>query len=130
VGDPAGDRLPATLVRQRPDSPERQFFDVLLRDGRDFFDLFDLHLYGEAERVLADIETARAMMRAFGYEKPLVVGEYNAPSPNLYPEATAASSHGDTLPTLGSITASATVPTRLTDQLVAIAIQQGAVRGA
>jgi hypothetical protein len=30
------------------------------------------------------------MMRAFGYEKPLVVGEYNAPWPNLYPEATAA----------------------------------------
>ena len=29
-------------------------------------------------------------MRAFGYEKPLVVGEYNAPWPNLYPEATAA----------------------------------------
>ena len=30
------------------------------------------------------------MMRGFGYEKPLVVGEYNAPWPNLYPEATAA----------------------------------------
>jgi hypothetical protein len=37
-----------------------------------------------------DIEAARGMMRAFGYEKPLVVGEYNAPWPNLYPEATAA----------------------------------------
>jgi hypothetical protein len=30
------------------------------------------------------------MMRAFGYEKELVVGEYNAPWPNLYPEATVA----------------------------------------
>jgi hypothetical protein len=30
------------------------------------------------------------MMRAFGYDKPLVVGEYNAPWPNLYPEAAAA----------------------------------------
>ena len=81
---------PYALPAAAPDSPERQFFDTLLRDGRDFFDLFDLHLYGDASRILADIETARGMMRAFGYEKPLVVGEYNAPWPNLYPEATAA----------------------------------------
>jgi hypothetical protein len=52
--------------------------------------VFDLHLYGEASRIPTDIETARGMMRAFGYEKPLVAGEYNAPWPNLYPEATAA----------------------------------------
>jgi hypothetical protein len=81
---------PYALPASAPESPERQFFDVLLRDGRDFFDLFDLHLYGETDRILADIETARAMMRAFGYSKPLVVGEYNGPWPNLYPEATAA----------------------------------------
>jgi Beta-galactosidase len=81
---------PYALPSSAPDSPERQFFDVLLREGRDFFDLFDLHLYGQADLILSDIETARGMMRAFGYEKPLVVGEYNAPWPNLYPEATAA----------------------------------------
>ena len=81
---------PYALPASPPSSPERQFFDVLLRDGRDFFDLFDLHLYGDASRIPADIETTREMMRAFGYEKPLVVGEYNAPWPNLYPEATAA----------------------------------------
>ena len=81
---------PYALPASPPGSPERQFFDVLLRDGRDFFDLFDLHLYGDANRIPADIETTREMMRAFGYEKPLVVGEYNAPWPNLYPEATAA----------------------------------------
>jgi hypothetical protein len=78
------------LPASTPDSPERQFFEVLLRDGRDFFDLFDLHLYGDASRIPADIETTRGMMRAFGYDKPLVVGESNAPWPNLYPEATAA----------------------------------------
>jgi hypothetical protein len=81
---------PYALPASTPDSPDRQFFDVLLRDGRDFFDLFDLHLYGEAERVPADVETARGLMRNFGYEKPLVAGEYNAPWPNLYPEAVAA----------------------------------------
>jgi hypothetical protein len=81
---------PYGLPASPPDSPERQFFDVLLRDGGDAFDVFDLHLYGEASRIPTDIETARGMMRAFGYEKPLVAGEYNAPWPNLYPEATAA----------------------------------------
>jgi hypothetical protein len=81
---------PYALPSSAPDSAERQFFDVLLREGRDFFDLFDLHLYGQADLILSDIEAARGMMRAFGYEKELVVGEYNAPWPNLYPEATAA----------------------------------------
>jgi hypothetical protein len=81
---------PYALPSSAPDSPERQFFDVLLREGREFFDLFDLHLYGQADLILPDIEAARGMMRAFGYEKALVVGEYNAPWPNLYPEATAA----------------------------------------
>jgi Beta-galactosidase len=61
---------PYALPAGAPHSPERQFFDTLLRDGREFFDVFDLHLYGEADRILADIETARQMMRAFGYEKP------------------------------------------------------------
>jgi hypothetical protein len=81
---------PYALPAADPDGPERRFFDELLRDGRDAFDVFDLHLYGEADRILDDIDTARGMMRAFGYEKPLVVGEYNAPWPNLYPEAVAA----------------------------------------
>jgi hypothetical protein len=81
---------PFGLPESPPDSPDRQFFDVLLADGRDAFDLFDLHLYGEASRIPADIETARGLMRALGYEKPLVAGEYNAPWPNLSPEAVAA----------------------------------------
>ena len=78
---------PFGLPAAAPDSPERLFFDTLLRDGRDAFDLFDLHLYGKADRIPADIEVTRGLMRAFGYERPLVVGEYNAPWPNLYPEA-------------------------------------------
>jgi hypothetical protein len=78
---------PYGLPQSPPDSPDRRFFDVLLRDGRDHFDLFDLHLYGEASRIPADVEVARGLMRAHGYEKQLVSGEYNAPWPNLYPEA-------------------------------------------
>jgi hypothetical protein len=81
---------PFGLPAAAPHSPDRRFFDELLREGRDAFDVFDLHLYGPAERIPADIEACRAMMRAFGYEKPLVAGEYNGPWPELYPEATAA----------------------------------------
>ena len=81
---------PYGLPAAAPESPERGFFDVLLREGQDCFDVFDLHLYGDAGRIPDDIETARSMMRAYGYEKPIVVGEYNAPWPNLFPAATAA----------------------------------------
>ena len=72
------------------DSAERQFFEVLLRDGRETFDLFDLHLYQQAERIPDDVETVRKWMRELGYERPIVAGEYNAPWPSLYPEAESA----------------------------------------
>jgi hypothetical protein len=78
------------LPASASNSPERQFYDVLLREGRDAFDIFDLHLYGPSEQIFTDIDAARSMMRGYGYEKPLLVGEYDAPWPNLYPEAIAA----------------------------------------
>jgi hypothetical protein len=79
---------PYALPSSPPESPERQFFDLLLRDGRDHFDIFDLHLYGDARLILSDIATVREWMRAHGYEKPVVVGEYNAPWPASFPAAT------------------------------------------
>ncbi|MBO0701567.1 MAG: hypothetical protein J2P38_01445 [Candidatus Dormibacteraeota bacterium] len=81
---------PYGLPSSPEESPERAFFDEVLRDGRDVFDLFDLHLYADHRRIPADLEAARRMMRAHGYEKPIVVGEYNGPSPDLFPEASAA----------------------------------------
>jgi hypothetical protein len=81
---------PFGLPAAAPDSPERRFFDQLLHDGRDSFDLFDLHLYGPAERIGDDLAATRAMLAAAGCDQPLVVGEYNAPWPELFPEATAA----------------------------------------
>ena len=81
---------PYALPASAAHSAERQFYNVVMRDGRDAFDVFDLHLYGAAEQILTDIESTRSMMLAFGYQKPLLVGEYNAPWQNLYPETLAA----------------------------------------
>lgn len=81
---------PYGLPASPRDSPERRFFDVLAHDGRDHFDVFDVHLYGPVTRIPADIEAVRDLMRGFGYEKPVVAGEYNGPWPDLYPEAVAA----------------------------------------
>lgn len=78
---------PYRLPSSPPQSPERQFFDLVLRDGRDAFDLFDLHLYQDHRQIPADLAAARGMMRIHGYEKPIVAGEYNGPSPDLFPDA-------------------------------------------
>ena len=71
-------------------SEARRFFDAVLAGARDAFDLFDVHLYGDPECVPEEIEAARRMMRAHGYEKPVVAGEYNGPAPYNFPEAGAA----------------------------------------
>jgi hypothetical protein len=67
-------------------SEPRQFFDHLVRAGRDDFDLFDVHLYGDVTAIPAYLDTARELMRAHGYLKPVVVGEYAGPVPFEFPE--------------------------------------------
>jgi hypothetical protein len=81
---------PYALPSSVPEDPERQFFDVLLAEGRDSFDLFDLHLYGEVDDIPADVESARDMMRKHGYLKPIIVGEYGGPGPYNFAAAMAA----------------------------------------
>ncbi|GAA0386787.1 hypothetical protein GCM10009530_42270 [Microbispora corallina] len=70
-------------------SEPRRFFDHVVSAGRDAFDLFDVHLYGEAAAAPAHIAFARDLMRRHGYLKPVVVGEYAAPVPFEFPEAQA-----------------------------------------
>ncbi|MBO3749403.1 hypothetical protein J5X84_25270 [Streptosporangiaceae bacterium NEAU-GS5] len=69
-------------------SAARRFFDQVAGSAR--FDLFDVHLYGEASRVPGYIAQARQIMEAHGYLKPIVVGEYGAPIPFEFPEVEAA----------------------------------------
>jgi hypothetical protein len=66
--------------------PPRQFFDHLVDAGRDAFDLFSVNLYGEPARVGEYVDTARAMMRRHGYEKPVVAGEHGGPVLFEFPE--------------------------------------------
>jgi hypothetical protein len=69
-----------------PDSSPRQFFDHLTDAGRDAFDLFSVHLYGEPTRIPDYVDTARQMMRTHGYEKPIVAGEHGGPVLFEFPE--------------------------------------------
>ncbi|HKD96103.1 MAG TPA: hypothetical protein VKB69_00750 [Micromonosporaceae bacterium] len=71
-------------------SEQRRFFDHLTDAGRDSFDLFDAHLYGEPTRVPDYVAAARDMMRAHGYEKPVVAGEHAGPVLFEFPELDAA----------------------------------------
>jgi hypothetical protein len=67
-------------------SAPRRFFDHLVSAGRDAFDLFSVHLYGDPTRVPEYVETARRLMRAHGYVKPIVAGEHGGPAVFEFPE--------------------------------------------
>ena len=77
-------------LSSEPGSPPRQFFEVLVQEGREAFDLFSVHLYDDPARIPAHLEDVRSLMRKSGSEKPVVVGEYAGPSLFELPEALAA----------------------------------------
>ena len=70
------------------DSAQRRFFDYLTDVGRDSFDLFSVHLYGDVASLPGYVATARHFMRAHGYCKPVVAGEHAGPQPFEFPAAT------------------------------------------
>lgn len=67
-------------------SAPRQFFDHLTSAGRDGFDVFSVNLYGDPADVPRQLAMAEAMMRAHGYTRPIVVGEYGGPVLFEFPE--------------------------------------------
>ncbi|MFG3059679.1 hypothetical protein ACGFYM_13910 [Streptomyces sp. NPDC048231] len=75
------------VLSSPPDSEARRFFDHLVEHGRDAFDLFSVHLYGDPRAIPEQVETVRRMMRRHGYERPVVAGEYNGPTLFEFPEA-------------------------------------------
>jgi len=75
-----------TLDGSTVDAGPVAFFDQLLREGRERFDVFDVHLYGDPYSIPAAIDAWRRRMAAFGYQKPIVAGEYNGPYLGQFPE--------------------------------------------
>jgi hypothetical protein len=77
----AVDAFHPTAAAQNPDAQaEQDFFDHLLRENADDFDVFDLHLYGDLSAITANIDAVKQKMADLGYQKPIFCGEYNGPS--------------------------------------------------
>jgi hypothetical protein len=74
------------VLSSPPDSGPRRFFAEVLDAGRDAFDVFDVHLYGPPSAVPDYVEQARAMMRAHGYQRPIMAGEHAGPVLFEFPE--------------------------------------------
>ena len=77
------------VLASAPGSAQRRFFDYLADAGRDSYDLFSVHLYGDIADLPGYVETARQFMRAHGYCKPVVAGEHAGPQPFEFPAAMA-----------------------------------------
>ena len=56
------------------------FFDYVLKEGRDAFDFFDLRLYGDSYTIVPRVEIMRQKMHALGYDKPIICTEYGGPA--------------------------------------------------
>jgi hypothetical protein len=56
-----------------------EFFDNVMRDASDAFDVFDLRLYADPYTIPWRVDYIRARMKAFGYEKPIIATEYGGP---------------------------------------------------
>jgi hypothetical protein len=56
------------------------FFDYVLDQGRDAFDVFDLRLYADPYTIVSRVDFMREKMRALGYLKPIISTEYGGPS--------------------------------------------------
>ncbi len=74
------------VLSAAPGAPPRAFFDTILAKAPASFDLFAVHLYDDPRRIPAHIADVRAMMRAQGVEKPVVVGEYGGPTLLEFPQ--------------------------------------------
>ncbi|HVU36449.1 MAG TPA: hypothetical protein VHE61_23625 [Opitutaceae bacterium] len=63
-----------------------QFFDHVLKEAAETFDVFDLRLYGDPYTITARVEHMRSRMRAAGVERPIVCTEYGGPNFFEFPE--------------------------------------------
>lgn len=62
------------------------FFDYVIKEGSDAFDLFDLRLYGDPYTIEPRIDYIRSIMRGYGHLHPIICTEYGGPSLFELPE--------------------------------------------
>ena len=62
------------------------FFDYVLKEGHEAFDVFDLRLYGDPYTIAARVEFMRQKMLALGHDKPIISTEYGGPNLFEFPE--------------------------------------------
>lgn len=62
------------------------FFDYVLEEAGDQFDVFDLRLYLSPYFIAPRVDYIRERMRVNGYEKPIFAGEYGGPGFFEFPE--------------------------------------------
>jgi hypothetical protein len=56
-----------------------EFFDYVLKEAADAFDVFDLRLYADPYTIPWRADYIRGRMKAYGYEKPIIAAEYGGP---------------------------------------------------
>ena len=62
------------------------FFDYVIRYGKDYFDVLDIRLYKDKYDIPMRVEWFRDRMRKYGYEKPIVCTEFGGPGSWEFPE--------------------------------------------
>src|SRR5262249_22453520 len=53
------------------------FTDYVLREGAQYFEVFDIHLYSDPYIIPAGVDCIRSQRAALGYSKPIMSTEYN-----------------------------------------------------
>jgi hypothetical protein len=72
------------FVRGNPQS--KDFFEYVLKFGKDYFDILDIRLYWDIYGIPHKVNWFKQKMSKFGYKKPIVTTEYGGPTPVQFSE--------------------------------------------
>ncbi|MBF6175795.1 hypothetical protein [Nocardia blacklockiae] len=61
------------------------FFGQVLREAGAYFDIFDVHPYGDPYAIPGLVQACHTQMTAHGYDKPVVASEHSGPLPTQFP---------------------------------------------
>jgi hypothetical protein len=56
-----------------------EFFDHVMKEAADAFDIFDLRLYADPYTIPWRVDYIRGRMKTYGYQKPIIATEYGGP---------------------------------------------------